>query len=207
MSQNQQDLFKTGKTNWFHVFQSIIESGDLAAMSKECSAVASVLLVIKSYVNYREGVSFPSTRLISEKSGYSRVSITKALKVLTNYGYLKTEVSGRKNIYTVVEKFQLEHTETGSQVEVKANYIPALVSKMREELQAFIRDGVSAENHININITIPTQIVSGGVGNQVVVGDLGFDIDKTGKAAGKLQAAVKEAASEIRSGKPALPSE
>ena len=49
-----------------------------------------------------------------------------------------------------------------------------------------------------INITIPIQIVHGGTGNQNVSADyLGMQIEETGKAQGKLQAAVDE----VRKGK------
>jgi len=199
MKNNQQDLFITGKTNWFHFFASTIESGDLAKMTKECSAVASVLLVIKSYVNYKEGVSFPSTRLISEKSGYSRVSITKALRVLTDFGYLEISVKGRKNIYQLKEKFKMAHRVTGSEVEVSADYVPELVSQMRTELKEFIKDGKSEEKYININITLNNQFIDGNsTGNQLVIGELGFDIEKSGKAIGKLQEAVKEFAKDAK---------
>lgn len=165
-------------------------------MSKECAATSSVLLVVKSYTNYKEGVSFPSIETITEKSGFSRRSVIRALQVLTEMGYLECKKSGRKNIYTVHEKFELEHRDTGDSVEVSAPYVPKMVERMREELKEFISTGQTKGQYINI--TIPIQIVHGGTGNQNVSADyLGMQIEETGKAQGKLQAAVDE----VRKGK------
>jgi hypothetical protein len=192
MSEAQQDLFISGKSTWFHFFVSSIESGDLAMMSKQCGAVASVLLVIKSYSNYKEGVSFPGIQTIVDKSGFAKNSVMRAIKILVEYGYLNCKREGRKNIYTVVEKFKMEHRDTGEEVEVSANYVPQVVSAMREELKEFIKDGRSQGKYINIPITI--QIVNGGTGNQIVTSDINADlvhqIENSGTAVGKLQEMV-----------------
>lgn len=186
----QQDLFISGKTNWFHFFTSVIEGGDLAKMSKACHAVPSVLLVIKSYTNYSEGVSFPGIDTIVEKSGFSKKSVINALKILSEYGYLEITRSGRKNIYTVIEKFKAEHRDTGESIEVTAEYVPEIVSAMRAELKEFFKDGRTRGQYINIPIAI--QVVNGGTGNQVLSSDLGEKIAETGKAVGQLQAMVDD---------------
>ena len=186
----QQDLFISGKTNWFHFFTSVIEGGDLAKMSKACHAVPSVLLVVKSYTNYSEGVSFPGIETIVEKSGFSKKSVINALKILSEYGYLEITRSGRKNVYKVIEKFKAEHRETGESIEVTAEYVPEIVSAMRAELKEFFKDGRTRGQYINIPIAI--QVVNGGTGNQHLSSDIGNQIAKSGQAVGRLQAMVDD---------------
>ena len=186
----QQDLFISGKTNWFHFFTSVIEGGDLALMSKRCNAVPSVLLVVKSYTNYSEGVSFPGIDTIVEKSGFSKKSVITALKILSEFGYLEIKKQGRKNIYKVIEKFKAEHRDTGESIEITADYVPEIVSAMRAELKEFFKDGRTKGQYINIPIAI--QVINGGTGNQHLSSDIGNQIAETGQAVGRLQAMVDD---------------
>ena len=61
----QKELFEA-QTTWFHVFKSMIDSGDLARMGPYA---ATVYLVIKAHTNYATGRAFPAIETISEKSG------------------------------------------------------------------------------------------------------------------------------------------
>jgi len=198
-------LFYTGRTSWFAFFHSVIDSGHLAEMNTKCAAVGSVLLVVKSYINYKEGVSFPSIRLIAEKSGYSTNTILKALRVLVEYGYLEVKKEGRKNVYTAIERFEMEHIETGTEVVATAPYVPSLVQEMRKELQTFIETGSSNGKHIHIeNLSINISNTQYNA-KELTINNiscspetLGLEIETSGTAKGKLMAAAEAEAEKVR---------
>jgi len=210
----QGDLFYSGRSSYFHFFNSVIDCGDLAEMNRRCSAVSSVLLIIKSHINYSEGISFPSVRRIAEKSGCSQTSVIKSLRVLVEYGYLEVKTEGRKNIYRAIEKFKLEDVETGEVKEATFPYVPAMVREFREALQKFISTKDDSGGMIRIEGDIIFNI--GGthlsannlnLNNFIAAEDkdaddlLAVSIEETGKVAGRLTKAVEEERQRVRDGK------
>ena len=201
----QGDLFYTGRSSYFHFFNSVIDSGDLAKMSKQCSAVPAVLLVVKSHINHAEGISFPSVRTIAAKAGCSQTSVIKSLKILEDEGYVKCKKDGKKNYYSVVEKFKLEDIETGEVQEAKFKYVPMTVSDFRDRLLHYIQTkenlGGALEisgNTLNVNLNF-TQVNAENVEtiNLGTIDNLG-DIIKAKGAEGKALEAMDKVAEEIR---------
>jgi len=202
----QGDLFYTGRSSYFHFFNSVIDSGDLAKMSKQCSAVPAVLLVVKSHINYAEGVSFPSVRTIAAKAGCSQTSVIKSLKILEDEGYVECKKDGKKNYYRAIEKFKLEDIETGEVEEARFPYVPMLVNELRNKLLHYIqtRENIGdalqiSGNTLNLNLTI-NQVNADSVEtiNLGSIENIGLQIEETGKAEGVLSKMVEQAASEVR---------
>ena len=80
----QSEMFQA-ETSWFHVFKSMIESGDIAKMGGN---VFSIYAVVKSYTNWSTGRAFPGLDLIAEKSGVDRRTVIRSLAKLEDMGYI-----------------------------------------------------------------------------------------------------------------------
>lgn len=135
MDKNKQLPLIEATTSWFHVFKSMIDSGDVAKMNH---STVVVYLVIKSYAGFNTGKSFPEIPLIAEKSGLSERQVKRCLNELTEFGYLSTDKkSGRKNKYTLREKVSLFSTE-GEAAIASWDYVPSQVQAAQSELKRFM---------------------------------------------------------------------
>jgi DNA-binding transcriptional ArsR family regulator len=140
MSKQQVELFEA-QTTWFHVFKSMIDSGDLAAMGPYA---AVVYLVIKAHTNYATGRAFPAIETICEKSGISEAQVKRELKTLEALGYITKERKGRSNSYTLREKIQIKD-ETGRPSAVATwDYLPAGVGEAVADLKNILVTGDTA---------------------------------------------------------------
>lgn len=149
----QPKLFQA-QTNWFHVFASMIESGDVAKMGPHA---VTVYLVVKSYTNWKTGRAFPSIDLIVEKSGISRRQVINSLAVLVDHGYLDKAKVGRKNVFTLREKVTFKDEGGRPAAMATWDYLPSTVEAARAELKRFMLTGESDGKIIfveNLNIQI-----------------------------------------------------
>lgn len=152
---------------WFHIFQSMIESGDVAKMGPHAT---TVYLVIKASSNYKHGAAFPSIDTIVKRAGVSKRMVYKCLDTLVDHGYLSIEKSRgndkRRNIYRLREKVHLDKND--AKAVASWDYIPSQTSEAVAELKNFIAQGVSGEGkHVHIeNLNIQT--VNAEAGSQVV---------------------------------------
>ena len=124
------------QTTWFHVFKSMVESGDVAKMG---SGPVAIYLVIKAYTNWRDGKAFPSTKTICEKAVMGRASVMIHIKTLEDFGYLRREsgrAGGRVNLYTLREKVELKNSSTGEPEAVASwDYLPSTVKTAVQEIR------------------------------------------------------------------------
>ena len=111
------------------------ENGDVASMGP---GPVAVYLVIKAYSNWRDGKSFPSMKLICEKSGLSKPTVIQHIKKLEEFGYILRESgkhAGCSNRYTVREKVYI-HNEGNEMAAVASwDYLPATVKAAVAELK------------------------------------------------------------------------
>lgn len=133
----QTELFKA-ETTWFHVFKSMIDSGDVATMGPHA---VTVYLVIKAYTNFSTGRSFPAIETICEKSGISDKQVRRELKTLETHGYITKERKGRNNVYTLREKVDI-HDDQGQQYAVATwDYLPTTVKNTVANLKNLVMSG------------------------------------------------------------------
>lgn len=144
---DQGELFKA-ETTWFHVFKSMIDSGDLAEMS---GSSLKVYLVVKSYTNFSTGRSFPALETIAEKSGLSVSQVKRCLKELGEHSYITKEKKGRNNLYTMREKVEYTDSEGRPKATATWDYLPSTVRQAQAELKRFKMTGEALEGGI-INI-------------------------------------------------------
>jgi DNA-binding transcriptional ArsR family regulator len=151
----QGQLFSTDSV-WFHVFRSMVVSGDVAKMGPYAT---TVYLVIKSHVNIDGGQAWPSVQTISELSGLSERQVMRELKVLAEFKYITIEKVGRSNKYTLRERIPIKNDE-GLVAHASWDYVPRQVSNAVSELQNVTLTGDFAGakiihiEHLHLNMQI-----------------------------------------------------
>lgn len=150
-------------TQWFHVFRSMIDSGELARLS---GSALKVYLVIKSYANYRNGGAFPAELTVAEKSGLSIAQVKRSIKELQNLEYLSISKRGRKNHYILKEKVMVRNATGDSAATASWDYIPAEVANAVDELKSYVTSGQADSAQLiniqNLQVNI-NQVSPGGV--------------------------------------------
>lgn len=133
----QQELFQA-ETTWFHVFKSMIESGDLAKMGPYAYTVYSV---IKSYTNFNTGLAFPSVETIASKSAISEKQVKRSLIVLEEFGYIVKRKVGRNNVYTLREKVEITDEQGRPSAVATWDYLPTAVKEAVADLKNVLMKG------------------------------------------------------------------
>lgn len=160
--QTQGELF-TAEVRWFHIFRSMVDSGDLAKMSGSC---VKVYLVIKSYSNLDTGLSFPKLETIAEKAGLSVAQVKRELSFLEERGHITKGRRGRQNIYTLRERLQVLNDHGSHAATVEWTYLPQNVQHTLEAIKKLLSTGEIAGrtaihlNNIQINVN---HVAPGGV--------------------------------------------
>lgn len=126
------------ETSWFHLFRCMIESGDAREMGP---SPFMVYCVIKSHTNFSTGRAFPSIQTIVDKSGLSKSSVLRALKVLGEFGYLTVEKKGRNNVYRLREKVTMNDGEGRPAAVATWDYLPTSIKAAQAELRNFLLEG------------------------------------------------------------------
>jgi len=176
----QSPLFEA-KASWFHVFNSMVETGDVAKMGPH---TFTVYCIIKRYVNFEYGISFPKIETIAEDSGISERKVKSCVNELVSLGYVARTKKGRKNFYKLREKipvydkksYEIEGEERQPDAIASWEYVPLKVRAATEELKDFIMTGSDDKfsiiriDRLTVNIQ---EVHEGGHGNQynLVQGD------------------------------------
>lgn len=156
-NQSKQLPLLEAQTSWFHVFRSMIESGDAGKMGGTCFLIYSV---IKAHTNWATGRSFPSIETIMEKACVSKNTVLRSLEILEEMGYLTKEKQGRQNYYTLREKVQIEDDQGRPAAVAMWDYLPSTVKAAQAELKNFVMTGEATDFRIihvetlNLNVQI-----------------------------------------------------
>lgn len=137
MENIENEVFEA-ETHWFHVFKSMVESGDVAAMGPHA---VTIYLVIKAHTNFSTGRAFPSIETIVEKSGVSDKQVRRELPILAKFGYITIKKVGRKNEYTLREKITLKNERGRPTAVASWDYLPASVQAAVADLKNVLITG------------------------------------------------------------------
>ncbi|WP_133792379.1 helix-turn-helix domain-containing protein [Paraburkholderia silvatlantica] len=140
----QGDLFRA-ETTWFHVFHSMIETGDIARMGPYA---VTVYLVIKAHTNFKTGRSFPAIDTISVESGISRSQVIRELKTLEAFGYITKTRDGRRNEYRLREKVCIQDGAGRPTAVATWDYLPSSVQAATADLKNVLVSGDFAGSRI-----------------------------------------------------------
>ena len=163
----QGELFEA-QTTWFHIFNAMIESGDVAKLGPYA---VTVYLVIKAHTNFSTGRAFPAIETIVEKSGVSKRQVIECLKSLEAFGYLTKEKVGRNNVYRLREKIEISDKEGRPAAVATWDYLPSTVKEAKAELRNFLMSGavdgkIVMIEHLNLNIQVNHPGATGNILNQ-----------------------------------------
>ena len=170
---SQTELFEA-TTTWFHVFRSMIDSGDVKALGPYA---VTVYLVIKAYTNFSTGRAFPSIETISDKSGVSVPQVKRELKKLQSTGYISVEKKGRSNFYTLREKIELRDDTGRPQAVATWDYLPSSVSAAMADLKNVMMSGDVGASRI-VHIERLTVNVANAGGTVINVAEMPDDLRK-----------------------------
>ena len=137
MNQKQNELFQA-ETTWFHIFKTMIDSGDLAKLS---GSSVKVYLVIKAHTNFSTGRSFPALETIAEKAGLSVAQVKRELITLEERGYVTKTKSGRNNVYTLREKVEIQDEQGRPAAVASWDYLPSSVQAAVADLKNILVTG------------------------------------------------------------------
>lgn len=164
----QLDLFRAD-TRWFHLFRSMIDSGDCARIGPHAMVV---YLVIKAHANFETGRSFPSVTTIAAKAGVSEKQVKRSLVVLVEAGYLAKRREGRKNLYTPLERFPVLDGSGSPAATMTCAYVPREMQDIQHRIKEMLQTGAIAEGqtvHINLTVQVIADIVQVNAGNGVLI--------------------------------------
>lgn len=129
----------TANAYWFHIFNSMIESGDFARLH---GSTIKVYLVIKKHVNYYTGLSLPAHETIAKECGISVPQVKRAIGELERFGYIGKTKRGRKNFYTLREKIPINFSESGKPAAIASwDYMPSTTQQTVRELHDIVIQG------------------------------------------------------------------
>ena len=142
----------TANNTWFHVFKSMIDSGDLATLT---GSEIKTYLVIKSCVNFRSGISYPAVKTISKKTGMSQTQVKRCVKSLEKRGYIKKSKKGRNNVYTMIEQVHCNNDKGESTAIATWDYLPGKMKEAQSEKKDYLNSGTLNGKFVTItNLTI-----------------------------------------------------
>lgn len=125
-------------TTWFHVFNALIEDGDMAKMGPYAYVTYNV---IKSHTNYATGSAFPGVDEIVRKAGISKSKVLDSLKILQQMGYITIARRGRHNVYTLREKIAIHDEHGQPQAVATWDYLPDAVRAAVNDLKNVLVTG------------------------------------------------------------------
>lgn len=154
----QGELFKA-ETTWFHVFKSMIDSGDMAALD---GSAVKCYLVIKSHTNFSTGRAFPSIETIGKDAGLSKSQVLRCISQLVEMGYVTKTKVGRHNDYRLREKIEVKDAEGRPVASATWDYLPTTVRDAVAELRNVVAtgdfNGVKVIQIANLNLSLVQQI-------------------------------------------------
>lgn len=170
-----QSLALEAQTQWFHVFKSMIDQGDVAKIGPHAFTVYAV---IKAHTNYSSGLALPGIDLISEKSGVSPAQIKRELRVLEEAGYITRKRVGRSNRYTLREKIQVTDEHGRPQAVATWDYVPRGVQQAVVDLKNLLVAGDLAGTRIVHIERLNMQVNVGGENTQINLESLLAGLDR-----------------------------
>lgn len=165
----QQGQLLQAETTWFHVFRSMIDSGDAAKMG---GTTFLIYAVVKAHTNWSTGRSFPTIEKIMEKAGVSKETVIRSLKSLEEMDYIRKEKKGRSNVYTLREKVTVEDKDGRPQAVALWDYLPSTVKAAQAELKNFVMTGDATDHKIIQIETLNLNVQIGDNNTQFNLGDI-----------------------------------
>lgn len=152
----------TAETTWFHLFRSMIFDGNMKKMGL---SAFGIYCTIKAHVDFSTGSAFPSIERICELTGLTKRTVLRNLSILEDMGFVVKEKKGRKNVYTLRERFDILDDLGRPSAVATWDYLPRSVQAAQAELKDFLLTGKSDGTIIHIE-RLNLQVNLGGTNKQ-----------------------------------------
>jgi len=156
---------------YVHLLKQLFESGVAAEMGGGCFLTWTCL---RCYTDFHTGKAYPTVDKLSQILWQTRVTTHKHLVKLEEMGLVKKEKTGKRNLYSLIDKFSIMEEITGNdETEIEALYVPVKFGNQMDRLKAFKNNEISPTqlNKDGVSITMPQVIVNNfyiqGDGNAV----------------------------------------
>jgi DNA-binding transcriptional ArsR family regulator len=150
------------ETTWFHLFRSMIFDGNMKKMGL---SAFGIYCTIKAHVDFSTGSAFPSIERICELTGLTKRTVLRNLSILEDMGFVVKEKKGRKNVYTLRERFDILDDLGRPSAVATWDYLPRSVQAAQAELKNFLLTGKSDGTIIHIE-RLNLQVNLGGTNKQ-----------------------------------------
>jgi DNA-binding transcriptional ArsR family regulator len=150
------------ETTWFHLFRSMIFDGNMRKMGL---SAFGIYCTIKAHVDFSTGSAFPSIERICELTGLTKRTVLRNLSILEDMGFVVKEKKGRKNVYTLRERFDILDDLGRPSAVATWDYLPRSVQAAQAELKDFLLTGKSDGTIIHIE-RLNLQVNLGGTNKQ-----------------------------------------
>lgn len=145
-------------TQFFHIFQAMRESGDVARMGPNAFTIYSM---IKSYVGAQDASSFPSIETLIKDTGLSKSTVIRSIHKLIELEYIHKEMHGRNAVYKIQERIPLVDDQTGEVTALATwDYIPEYTVTALEKLKELLNNNTDGQGAKYIHIEHLQVVVS-----------------------------------------------
>jgi DNA-binding transcriptional ArsR family regulator len=124
-----------------------------------------IYCTIKAHVDFSTGSAFPSIERICELTGLTKRTVLRNLSILEDMGFVVKEKKGRKNVYTLRERFDILDDLGRPSAVATWDYLPRSVQAAQAELKNFLLTGKSDGTIIHIE-RLNLQVNLGGTNKQ-----------------------------------------
>ena len=143
---------------WIHLVRGMVKDGEIAKLGRTAFCV---YVAIKAHTDFNTGNAWPSIELLASQVGVSDDTAERALKKLTKAGLLTIEKRGRSNVYSVIEKIQLNTPQGESWGTGERKYISSKYMHFVEELKRLANTGNAPNDRaITINVSFNVQNIT-----------------------------------------------
>lgn len=140
---------------WVHVVRGMIKDAMIAQVGMPAFCV---YMVIKAHTDLETGNAWPSVPLIAKLVGATEKTVSRAVKTLTDAGFLKVEKKGRSNHYSIVEKINLVAQSGEPWGDGQRKYVATGFGDFVDELKRLARTGnIPGDKAITINVVVNVQ--------------------------------------------------
>lgn len=139
MTPKQLELPVTADTKWVYFFTSIVTSNKISEITP---AGLSILLVLKTYADWKTSKVTIGQRRIMELTGIGKVTLIKTVEKLERLGYIKKEVTARngRSTYTIFDIIQTENKDGSPAKELQVRYKPNDMEIQRKTIESMVRN-------------------------------------------------------------------
>jgi DNA-binding transcriptional ArsR family regulator len=134
-------------------------------MRKMGLSAFGIYCTIKAHVDFFTGSAFPSIERICELTGLTKRTVLRNLSILEDMGFVVKEKKGRKNVYTLRERFDILDDLGRPSAVATWDYLPRSVQAAQAELKDFLLTGKSDGTIIHIE-RLNLQVNLGGTNKQ-----------------------------------------